>query len=387
MQRVLKLLCRRLLVGEIPIRGIIHVLLVMVNLQAGALSVEDKVQKAEPAKDSDILIERVFGPEYPDPYKHPASFTELENGDLYLAYYGGSGEYGDDTWVRGSRLVKGTTKWTKPEIIADTPFRADGNPVIWQAPDGIVWMFYVVRYGSTWANSRIKFKVSHDNAQTWSDSDMMTWDEGTMVRSRPIVLNNGDYLLGVYHETGTDRESVGADTTSFFLRKKKGENSGTPTNRVRSRIGNLQPSPVQITDDYLVAYSRRGGDYGPLKDGFLVRTESRDGGFTWSDGQDSQFPNPNASADFIKLANGHLLLVYNNNDQGERMPLTIAISTDGDKSYPHRRDIVNKPGDTAAYPTALQTKDGKIHVMYTSERRSVINHAVFEESAILQTPK
>ena len=46
--------------------------------------------------------------------------------------------------------------------------------------------------------------------------------------------------------------------------------------------------------------------------------------------------------------------------------------------------VVNKPGDTAAYPTALQTKDGKIHVMYTSEKRTVINHAVFDESAILQ---
>lgn len=121
-----------------------------------------------------------------------------------------------------------------------------------------------------------------------------------------------------------------------------------------------------------------------MADGFLVRTESRDGGFTWSDGTDSQFPNPNAGADFIKLANEHLLLVYNDNNRGERMPLTIAVSTDNDKSYLHRRNIVNKPGDTAAYPTALQTKDGRIHVMYTSEKRTVINHAVFEESAILQ---
>lgn len=348
---------------------------------------QNDAAKAEQAKTSDIAIERIFGPEHPDKYKHPASITELANGDLYLAYYGGSGEYGEDTWVRGSRLVNGKTEWTKPEIIADTPFRSDGNPVIWQAPDGLVWLFYVVRYGETWSNSRIKFKVSRDNAHTWSDSDMLTWDEGTMVRGRPISLNNGDYLLGVYHETGNDREEVGKDTTSFFLRRKKGENEWKPTNHVRSRIGNLQPSMVQITDDYLVAYSRRGGGYGPLLDGFLVRSESRDGGHTWSEGKDSIFPNPNSAADFIKLANGHLLLVYNDNNQGERMPLTVAISTDNDKSYPHRRDVVNKPGDTAAYPVAIQTKDGKIHVIYTSESRTVINHAVFEESAILAGPK
>lgn len=368
----------------IPFQGICQGLLLALFVQTGVSIAGDDAAETEQAKRPDIVIERVFGPEHPDRYKHPASFTELANGDLYLAYYGGSGEYGEDTWVRGARLVKGTKQWTSPEIIADTPFRSDGNPVIWQAPDGLVWLFYVVRYGETWSNSRIKFKVSHDNARTWSDSDMLTWEEGTMVRGRPIALNNGDYLLGVYHETGNDREEVAPDTTSFFLRKKKGENQWTPTNHVHSRLGNLQPSMVQITDDYLVAYSRRGGGYGPLPDGFLVRSESRDGGYTWSEGKDSQFPNPNSAADFIKLANGHLLLVYNDNNQGERMPLTIAISTDNDLSYPHRRNIVDKPDDTAAYPVAIQTSDGKIHVIYTSERRTVINHAVFEESAILR---
>jgi hypothetical protein len=65
------------------------------------------------------------------------------------------------------------------------------------------------------------------------------------------------------------------------------------------------------------------------------------------------------------------------------MPLTVAISTDNDKSYPHRRNIVNKPGDTAAYPVAIQTRYGKIHVVYTSQNRQVVNRALFDESAIL----
>ncbi len=46
-----------------------------------------------------IATYRVFGPEHPGQYKHPASITQLANGDLYIAYYGGSGEYGDDTAV------------------------------------------------------------------------------------------------------------------------------------------------------------------------------------------------------------------------------------------------------------------------------------------------
>jgi predicted neuraminidase len=357
--------------------GTVVVLVVSLGFLAGA----------GPALGSDeIRYERVFGPELPDPYKHPACFTELSNGDLYLVYYGGSGEYGDDTWVRGSRLVKGVRHWTRPAVIADTPFRSDGNAVVWQAPDNIVWLFYVVRYGPTWSNSRIKYKISRDGANTWSDSDMLAFEEGSMVRARPIALASGDYLLPVYHETGHDREFVGADTASFFYRKKKGATDWVPTKPIHSKFGNLQPSVVQISDTYLVAYSRRGGGYEQQDGGHLVRSESRDGGSSWSAGTESAFPNPNAATDFIKLQNGHLLLVYNDNGGNRRMPLTAAISVDEDKTYPYKRNIVNKPGDSAAYPTALQAHDGKIHVVYTSEQRAVVNHLTFDESAILSHP-
>ena len=166
----------------------------------------------------DITIERLFGPEIPGKYKHPASITELDNGDLYVVYYGGEGEYEGDTAVYGSRLAKGSNEWTRPKIIADTPGRSEGNAVVWQAPDGVVWLFYITNYGPTWSTSRIKYKLSKDRAQTWTDSDMLAFELGSMVRGRPIVLNDGDYLLPVYHETGEDRERTAADTCSFFFR-------------------------------------------------------------------------------------------------------------------------------------------------------------------------
>jgi len=331
----------------------------------------------------DITIERLFGPEIPGKYKHPASITELDNGDLYVVYYGGEGEYEGDTAVYGSRLAKGSKQWTRPKIVADTPGRSEGNAVVWQAPDGLVWLFYITNYGPTWSTSRIKYKLSKDGAQSWSDSDMLAFDLGSMVRGRPIVLNNGDYLLPVYHETGEDRERTAEDTCSYFLHYNPKTTEWTESGRIISAKGNLQPAAVQITDDYLVAYCRPGGDFEPDPNRFVIRSESRDGGHTWSKGANTEFPNPNSAVDFIKLQNGHLLLVNNDNNTGDRMPLTVAISTDNDKTYPHRRHVVNKPGDTAAYPVAIQSRDGKIHIVYTSEERQVVNRAVFEESTIL----
>ncbi len=186
-----------------------------------------------PMAAAELTFERVFGPEHPGgPYKHPASIEQLANGDLYLAFYGGTGEYENDTAVWGARLRKGATRWSTPRVIADTPAQSEGNAVIWQAPDGVAWLFYLTRYGDTWSTSRIKAKISTDAAETWSDSLMITFEQGTMVRSRPTVLADGDYLLPVYHETGQDTEASGPDSTSFFLRYDTESKTWSETNRI-----------------------------------------------------------------------------------------------------------------------------------------------------------
>lgn len=336
----------------------------------------------------DIVIEteknidtyRVFGSEHPGLYKHPASITELDNGDLYISYYGGAGEYDAATAVYGSRKKAGEDVWSPPEVIADTPMRGEGNPVVWQAPDGVVWLFYVNRYGDTWSHARVKAKLSRDGARTWSDSFMLTLEEGTMVRGKPIVLNDGDYLLPMYYESGADRERTDNVTASYFLRYDPETGEWSETNRIQSPQGNLQPQVVQIDDDRLVCYIRRGGDFEPTDDGYMLKSESNDGGRTWSDAVKTDFPNPNSAVDAVRLENGHIVLVYNHH-MYERTPLTVAVSTDSGKTFPYRRDIGG--GDnTFAYPYMIQTSDGKIHVIYTTNTRATIMHAVFDEAAI-----
>jgi predicted neuraminidase len=327
--------------------------------------------------------ERIFGPEVPTgPYKHPACVTELANGDLYLVYYGGGGEYETDTAVFGSRRKSGAAKWSPPVPIAKDPFRSAGNGVIWQAPDGVVWLFYVVRYGETWSDSRIHVKISRDQGETWSDSSVLALEAGMMVRNRPILLTSGEYLLPVYHETGHDTEMVGPESTSLFLIYDPRKKAWTRSAPIRSPKGNIQPAPAEIAPGHVVAYCRRGGGYGPGTEGFLIRAESRDGGRTWSEGRDSAFPNPNSAIDFLKLRSGRLLLVYNDSPT-ERTPLTAAISEDGDRTYRYRRNLA-EGRNSFAYPVAVQTRDGKIHVVYTSDKRTVIHRVTFDEAWVMQ---
>ena len=192
-------------------------------------------------------ITRVFGPEVPTgPYKHPASMTELSNGDLYLVYYGGAGEYATETAVFGSRLKKGQTEWTAPNRSRATRFARSETASSGRHPTALVWLFYVVRFGETWSTSRVQFKVSRDHAETWSDASVLSLDEGTMVRNRPIVLKDGDYLLPLYHETGHDPERVGPDSTSLFLRFNPAKGTWAKTGAIRSAKGNIQPAVVQF---------------------------------------------------------------------------------------------------------------------------------------------
>lgn len=322
-------------------------------------------------------IERIFGPEIPGKYKHPASIAELDNGDLYLVYYGGSGEYAGDTAVFGARRVKGGTTWSQPAPIATTDQQSVGNAVIWQAPAGLVWLFYVVRTGATWSSSRIEIKTSRDGARTWTAPTVLAAQAGMMVRSRPLVLASGEYLLPAYHETGNDREAVGPGSTSVFLRFEPRKGAWSESGRVRSRAGNIQPAVIERAPGQLVCYCRRGGGYGPTQDGYIVRAESTDAGHTWSPGRDTAFPNPNAAVDLLRLQSGHWLLVYNDS-MTRRRPLTAALSLDEEKTWAVRRNLVEGPGDFA-YPYMIQTRDGRIHVVFTSNRRSVVNRIVFRE--------
>jgi predicted neuraminidase len=146
---------------------------------------------------------------------------------------------------------------------------------------------------------------------------------------------------------------------------------------IHSAKGNIQPAVAQISRNYLVAYCRRGGGYDPVTDGYVIRSESRDGGRTWSEGKDSHFPNPNAAVELLRLRSGHLLLIYNDS-MNDRTPLTAALSTDGDKSWPYKRNVAVGAFDYA-YPYAIQSRDGRVHLIFTSHERTVIQHGVFDE--------
>ena len=113
-----------------------------------------------------IETTEIIGPADPGgQYKHPTTFTQLDNGELYLAFYGGSGEYSTDTAVYGSRRDSRTKKWSTPKVIADTPFcfgRKSGGLA------GSRWNRLAVLCGPLWRDL-VDLSDSSENLSGWGE--------------------------------------------------------------------------------------------------------------------------------------------------------------------------------------------------------------------------
>jgi len=82
----------------------------------------------------------------------------------------------------------------------------------------------------------------------------------------------------------------------------------------------------------------------------------------------------------IRLANGHLALIYNDSSAA-RKPLSIALSADEGCTWPYRK-IMKDGDDTYSYHFAVQGPDGLIHILYSLNRDKIM-HIIVNEAWVL----
>ncbi len=343
----------------------------MKTLVAVALLLLPLVARARDARDRPYFrAELIFAPgSVPGrPSCHASTLVELPDGELLAAWFAGTEEGAADTAEVGARLARGAARWSTPVVLVDTRGKSDGNSVLHVDRQGRVWIFYVTKERERqpqWAQCRIKCRVSGDAGRTFGPERILREELGWMVRNKPLDLANGDLLLPIYDERDW--------TSRMFISPDDGATWQASAPLV-GRGGNIQPTVVQRADGSLLALMRTGSSHHRL-----WRAESRDNGRTWSAPVETPLPNPNSACDMVRLANGHLVLVFNNSEH-DRTPLTVALSTDEGRTWPWRRDLETGAGEFS-YPAVIQARDGLLHVTYTWQRRS-IKHAAFNEAWI-----
>ncbi|WP_159884869.1 sialidase family protein [Paenibacillus puerhi] len=311
---------------------------------------------------------------------HAANLLELDNGDLLCTWFSGSGEGNPDTHIVLSRLPAGTDCWTQPVPLSEDAGRSEQNPVLFQAPDGKLWLFHTSNEPHNQKTSRVVYRTSEDRGETWSPAEVLFDRLGIFLRHPPIVLSNGDWLLPAYYCKLDGHYSVVQISSDQGATWTEYEVSGS-THRVQMNV-------LERSDGSLLAMFRsRQADR-------IYMSESRDGGRTWSKPVKSVLANNNSSTQAVKLPSGRMALIYNDStmerDQfrwvqrkGEfrkkplRTPLTLSLSEDDGQTWPYSRniqmaDLEYKDSEIGySYPSILATRDGNLHIAFSYLRKGI----------------
>lgn len=335
-----------------------------------------------------------------------ATIYELDNGDLLAAWFGGGvGEGNHDQNVYGSRLPAGADEWEDSEQLVGIDDRAVGCPVLFHGPGGDLWLTAPVMYGNWLTSSKVFFKRSPDNGQTWNDLELLHERTGMYLKNKPLVLkDDSQWILPAYDAIDekpyfylipgdySDRPAdfpclVGGDQIEQY------EESGYMGNR-----GLTHPSVVELSDGNLLAYLR------PRQGGYIHETRSYDRGRNWTPAKETDIPNPNAAFDMVLTDDGNLVLIDNpspGEDSGTipegRNELALFMSEDEGDTWPYQfylertdleeygesrlgdMDQVGRPEFT--YGNIIQAQDETLHIAY-EYRRSGIKHVAITEEEI-----
>jgi len=299
------------------------------------------------------------------PECHAATIAETPTG-LVTAFFGGTKERNPDVCIYVSRKTQGSDKWTAPENVANgiqnsTLRYACWNPVLYQIPGGDLLLFYKVGPSpAKWKGWLIR---SRDGGITWSKPWALP--EGFLgpIKDQPVALPDGALLCP------TSVEGNGWKIHFELARKDahKWEMAGPVP--AADTLKAIQPTILFLKDGTIEALCRS-------ENRAILATTSKDNGKTWSPLTPTTLPNNNSGIDGTTLADGRQLLVYNHvlppagETKGERSPLNVSVSPDGQTWY---AALVLEDDHTGqySYPSVIQSKDGKVHIVYTWHRKKI----------------
>ena len=322
---------------------------------------------------SAIVHSELLNEQAPYPECHASTLVEVAPGQLVAAWFGGTKERNPDVGIWVARQEQG--RWQNAVEVANGlqpngPRLPTWNPVLFQPANGPLVLFYKVGPSpSQWWGMMM---TSSDQGKTWSAPRRLPDGILGPVKNKPVVLADGAWLSGSSTEGNPDGWRV-----HFEISRDLGQTwsiTGQPSKGVG--FDAIQPSILSFPDGKLEALCR-------TKQGVVAQTWSNDGGKTWSPLTATNLPNPNSGTDAVTLADGRQLLVYNhsghraNEAKGDRYPLDVALSKDG-VNWKHVLTLESEPlGSGYAYPAVIQTRDGRVHITYTWNRK-MIKHVVLD---------
>lgn len=311
------------------------------------------------------------------PISHSPCIIQLDDGGLFAVWHGTS-IWGSDAAIWGSMRPAGASRWKPPFIVHDTPGLADQNPVLYLGRDRPLrlfwatakrennpWLVFLLRKNqSKWCEVIMRTKASMDSGYTWEKAVDVSMPHGFLARTHLLRVGDKRVVFPVYSDLNA--------SSAVIISEDDGLTWSGP--RYILRFLGIQPTIIQRSDSSLFALMRSG--LWPHK---AWQAASFNIGRSWSNQRPSDLNNSGASLEMVKLRNGHVAAVFNDSKK-DRSNLSLALSYDEGKTWPHIRVIEKKNG--YCYPSIIQDSAGLIHVLYSWNEQNGIAHFVTDEEWI-----
>ena len=328
---------------------------------------------------ANLAREFIFTDDRPFVSCHASTILTVSDRSILAAWFAGPREGHADVAIwTAARAADGT--WTPPLVIADEPGVPHWNPVLAKAPNGNICLFYKV--GDNCSEWRTRMLTSSDGGTTWGTFEELTPVEGFPVgpvKNKPIILSDGTWAAPTSLETASRWDAA------VTLSRDNGRNwhLGGPVpvdHGTFSGKGVIQPTLWESEPGVIHMLLRS-------TEGWVFRSDSVDGGRTWTHAYATELPNNNSGIDVVKTESGRLALAHNpiSVNWGKRTPLVVALSSDNGRSWPETIVIEDEDTHTGevgisldrpvrpnefSYPAIIED-DGKLLISYTWKRERI----------------
>lgn len=341
---------------------------------------------------------------------HAAFIERLDDGTLACLWFGGTLEGKADISIYASTLAPGGDRWSPAQRLSDDPERSEQNPVLWRNGSGDWQLFHTAQPAGNQDECLLRARpITFDGTLRGGVPRVIGLPLGSFIRARFVRRADGAWMMPVFRCISRPGQRWNGSHDTAGVAVSHDEGLTWTLSEVPGSIGSVHMTIVPLDGDQMVAFYRR------RQSDFVHRSESVDGGLTWSAPQPTDVPNNNSSINVIRLRDGRLAMVcnpssaatsadrrvslYDEIEQGDdrpdasggcspvwgvpRAPLTLCISTDGGKTWPLRAIIDDSPGSCLSnnsidgrnkelsYPYLLEGDGGELHVAYTYFRRAI----------------